>query len=373
MTRHASPHRSRAVWMLVLLAAACGKTQQRAPAQPAVTAAVAAVAAEQASVAPPAPALPAVVPLTPEERARGRERLRPLFERLAKSAPPPRVLFEVEAAECCEDGASRGCREDCAQAHALFYDALEADAWGPGSLFVDAKHQLWIHDRVMNRHVAFDRTGKVQHIVPTLDRYYEGTSLAYVTADEVRVLVPDNAPHRLGIARYGFDGKYRGGAELASVLSTDAARSLWSLPGETARFFAITPVRSYDVVDLVLDGPTIAFTAKRPLTRHGHRYAFSCDQTGSQPEGTLVIDEHRIALAGCPPLRYVAADGSVIVGDARFDATGQLTGALFGPPHELELGLGDRGEVVIGPDGRAYSYVTKKRSVQLVELSFATP
>jgi hypothetical protein len=283
------------------------------------------------------------------------------------------VLFEVEAGPCCEDTSARGCIDDCARAHALFYDALDADAWGPGALFVDAEHRLWVHDRVMNRLVAFDRSGAVKHVVSTLDRYYEATGLAYVTADEVRVLVPENAPHRLGFARYGFDGRYRGGAELASVQSTDAAHSLWSLPGETARFVGITPVSSYDVVDLSLDGPTVAFVGKRPLTLHGHRYAFACDETGPHPEGTLAIDAHRIAIEGCPLLQYVAADGSVTLGDVRYDKEGEITGALFAPRHTLELGLGDRGEVVLGPDGRAYSYVTKKRSVQFLELSWATP
>ena len=366
-----SMHASIATLALLIAVVGCGPERSPTPAPPAEPAHAAAPAA------PPVNSIERIAStVSAADRTQSETRVAALLARIETNPPTPRVLFSVPVSNCDRYVGQGGAYEDCFLMQGLFYAYEGGDPWGLGNLFVDAAGRFWQTDQALGRVVAFDLKGKRLHIVSLVGPNSGVTNVWHVTDDEVRIEPYEDSPKIASIARYSLDGTFRGSAPI------DTNASWWSLtrlPGEQNRFVSFRSVSNYRVVDAKYTGNRVTFSAPSELRSGGHRYGFVCIENS----GTLVIDDYATAVPGCGGLRYVGADGGVVLdmypdrstfpAALQYDSHAKLAGAALGAVAKETLSQGSVGPVAIGPDGKAYSYIARKRRVDFVEVPFVAP
>ena len=367
-----------APWMLLLAAIGCG--QERTPTPP--------LQIDPHRVAAPAPALiksteHIASTVSAADHTQAERQVAALIARIEERPPAPHVLFSVPFWNCDRMIRRGATRDDCSAMQGLFYGYAGGELWGLGDLFVDADGRFWQSDRAVGRVVAFDLHGKQVHKILLEGPNGGVNNLWHVTADEVRIDPAEDKPGVIAIARYGLDGTFRGWSPLDMAPNRLGWSSLIRLSGEQNRFVSLDGVMDYQVADANFGAERVTFSAPSDLRLYGHRYGFVCEDSGGAQHGTLVIDDHATAVPGCGGLRHVAADGSAIIevypdvdpipAALRFDSQARLIGVALGGVQEVDLGLGHIASVAIGPDGKAYSYIARKRRVDFVEVPFVAP
>jgi hypothetical protein len=304
--------------------------------------------------------------VTPDERAAHEARRQALWDRYLEAAPAPRTLFELplklHGSEC------RSQDPECAASRALYYND---ELWGLGDLVIGNDGVLWVADRVTSRIVRFDRDGR---LVESVFASGEGPYDLVVAGNEIWFNAMRNDPSPGWFARYERDGT------LIKYYRSETGRGLESrLAGQIV---SREPLRiaqsgyedSWLLSDISFDAEHIVFAPKRPIVVNGKRYLLDCDLKGKGP-ATLVIGDRAVPAPGCLTPYWFGPGGDFIAGPPfyHFDSNGELIGMAQLPKDEDNRVFSDGRNYDVGPDGKLYAYVVRKRSVRFVEVPFFTP
>ena len=357
----ANPRLAVTALTVALAALGCGKAGQEPPRKSPPPSAKVPAAPKAMSEAEQLAALIATV--TPDERAAYEARRQALWDRHVEAAPAPRVLFEVPFK--LQENECRDQDLECATSRALFYDD---ELWGLGDLVVGNDGVLWMDDRVTSRLVRFDRNGKV---LGSSFAGEEGNYDLIVAGDEIWFNAMHSHPSPGRLARYRRDGtliEYYGSSAGRGLENRFAGQIVSDKP------LRIAQRRHEDgwlLSDITFDGEYIAFAPKRPIVVNGKRYFLACDRHGKGP-ATLIIGDRAVPAPGCLLPFWFGPEGDFIAGPPfhHFDSAGELIGVAQKPDHEDRKVFFSGQSHDVGPDGKLYAYVVRKRSVRFVEVPF---
>ncbi len=307
-----------------------------------------------------------IAQVTPDERAAYEARRQALWDRYLEAAPAPRVLFEVpfklQELECHDED------QKCAMTRALFYDD---EHWGLGDLVVGNDGVLWMDDAVTSRLIRFDRSGKV---LGSSFAGLEGNYDLIVAGDELWFNAMHNDPPPGRLARFKRDGTLIGyyGSSAGRGLENRFAGQIVS--EKPLRIAQRRHEDSWLLSDISFDGDYIVFAPKRPIVVNGKRYFIDCDLQGKGP-ATLIIGDRAVPAPGCLRPFWFGPEGDFIAGPPfyHFDSNGELIGIAQKPDHEDRTVFFTGKAHDIGPDGKLYAYVVRKRSVRFIEVPFFRP